>query len=177
MKGYIAALIENNTNKEEIFYKVAKKFSLNTIIDEKIRQDIEKRLIFEAGKNRPQIFLDSTFYNFGTVSKKQGKISKIFKLSNKGNAPLVIKSMKTSCPCAFASLKADRNKSPYFGTKGSPKDWQVELKSGRSAELELMLDLASSHVKIGKIVRAAIIVSNDPLYPEQIVRVEVDVKE
>ncbi|MDP2924522.1 MAG: DUF1573 domain-containing protein [Candidatus Omnitrophota bacterium] len=177
MKGYIEALLDAGINKDEIFYKFAKKFSLNTITDEKIKQDIEKRLIQEAGQNRPQIILDSFFYNFGNLSKKQGKISKIFKLSNKGNASLIIKSLKTSCPCAFVSLKVNKNKSPYFGTEGTPHNWQVELKAGQSAELELMLDPASSHIKVGKIVRAATITSNDPLYPEQMVRVEADVKE
>jgi hypothetical protein len=177
MKGYLEALLDEGVSKEEIFYKLAKRFSLNVITDEAIKQVIEKRLIQETGQIRPKISLDSVFYDFGNVSKKQGQINKVFKLSNEGNAPLIIKGLKTSCPCAFVSLKANKNKSPYFGTVGTPPSWQVELPAGQGAELELMLDLASSHVKIGKIVRAAIIVSNDPLYPEQIVRVEVDVKE
>ena len=50
------------------------------------------------------------------------------------------------------SLRVNKTKSPYFGTDGSPKDWQSEIKPGGSGELELMVDLASSHVKIGKLM-------------------------
>lgn len=175
IKAYIDALLENGTRKEEIFYKVAKKFSLETVQDEQLRQNIEEKLIQEAGKNRPQIFLESTSFDFGRVNKKQGKISKIFKLSNKGNSPLVIKNIKTSCPCATVSLKVNKKKTPYFGTEGAPGDWQIEIKPGEYGELELRIDLASSHVKPGKLIREASIFSNDPVYPELKVMVEAEV--
>ena len=175
MKAYIDALIESGAPKEDIFYKVAKKFSLNTILEEQIKKDIEKKLIKEAGEKRPQIILDSTSFHFGTMSKKKGKVSKFFGVSNKGNLPLLIKQIKTSCPCATVSLKVGKIKSPYFGTEGSPKDWQVEIKPQGTGEIELMVDLASSHVKPGKLTRDAAITSNDPLYPETTVRVEAEI--
>ena len=177
MKAYIDALLENGMRKEEIFYKVAKRFSLNTILDAQTKTEVEKRLIEEVGKERPQLSFDSTIFNFGEVSKKQGKVSKIFKFTNKGNAPLIIKSMKTSCPCASVSLKVNKTKSPYFGTEGSPRDWQSEIKPQESGELGLMVDLASPHVKIGKLIRDASLISNDPVYPEVAVRVEAEVKD
>ena len=164
-------------SREDIFYKTAKKFSLKTIQDEQLRQNIEKKLIQEAGKNRPQIFLEPASFDFGSVNKRQGKISKTFKLSNKGNSPLVIKNIKTSCPCASVSLKVNKTKSPYFGTEGSPGDWQSEIKPGKSGELELIVDLASPHVKTGRLTRDASLISNDPVYPEVSVRVEAEVKD
>jgi len=175
MKAYIDALLESSTSKEEIFYKVAKKFSLNTILDEQIKQDIEKKLIREAGQSRPQALIDSSSYNFGRVSKKQGKVSKSFNLSNQGNSPLIIKNLKTSCPCATVSLKVNKKKNPYFGTEGAPKDWQIEIKPGEYGELELRIDLASSHVKPGKLIRESSIFSNDPVYPELKIMVEAEV--
>ena len=177
MKAYIDALLENGMGKEEIFYKVGKKFSLNTILDAQTKAEVEKRLIEGAGKKRPQLSFDSTIFNFGEVSKKQGKVSKIFKFTNQGNVPLIIKSMKTSCPCASVSLKVNKTKSPYFGTKGSPRDWQSEIKPQESGELELMVDLASLHVKTGRLIRDVSLISNDPVYPEVIVRVEAEVKD
>lgn len=177
IKAYVDALLESGISKEEIFYKVAKKFSLNMILDAQTKKEVEKRLIEDAGKNRPQISLDSISFDFGEVSKKQGKVSKIFKLTNKGNLPLIIKNIKTSCPCATVSLKANRTKSPYFGTEGSPRDWQSEIKPQESGELELMVDLASSHVKTGKLIRDVSLISNDPVYPEVTVRVEAEVKD
>lgn len=177
MKAYIDALLENGMRKEEIFYKVAKKFSLNTISDARVKAEVEKRLVKEAGEKRPQLSLDPASFNFGKVSKKQGKVGKIFKVANKGNAPLVIKSLKTSCPCANVSLKINETKSPYFGTEGSPKAWQSEIKPQESGELELTVDLASSHVKTGRLIRDVSIISNDPVYPEVTARVEAEVRD
>ncbi|MEK6528647.1 MAG: DUF1573 domain-containing protein [Nitrospirota bacterium] len=177
MKAYIDALLESGMSKEEVFYKVAKKFSLKTIQEEQLRQNIEKRLIQEAGQKRPQVILEPTSFDFGSVNKKQGKISKKFKLSNKGNSPLIIKNVKTSCPCATVSLKVNKKKAPYFGTEGAPKNWQIGIKPGGSGELELMIDLSSEHVKSGKLMREAFVFSNDPIYPEVTAKVEAEVNE
>ncbi len=177
MKAYIEALLASGAGTEDILYKVAKKFSPDTILDAQMKTGIEKRLIEEAGKKRPQLSFDSTSFNFGEVSKKQGKVSKIFKFTNKGNVPLIIKKLKTSCPCASVSLRTNKSKSPYFGTEGSPRDWQSEIKPGESGELELMVDLASPHVKIGRVIRNASVISNDPVYPEILVRVEAEAKD
>lgn len=177
MKAYIDALLESGITKEEIFYKAAKKFSLNAILDIQIKAEIEKRLIKETGKKRPQIIIEPPSFNFGEVSKKQGKVSKIFRLSNKGNSPLIIKKLKTFCPCASVSLKANKAKSPYFGTEGSPQDWQVEIRPQEKTELEVIVDLASPHIKPGKLIRDTSVTSNDPLYPEITVRVEAEVRD
>ena len=88
---------------------------------------------------------------------------------------MVIRSLKTSCPCASVALKIDKNQTPYFGTEGSPKVWQAEIKPEETAELELMVDLASPHVKPGKLIRDASIISNDPVYPDVTVKIEAGV--
>src|SRR3989338_135036 len=175
MKGYIDALLETGTAKDEIYYKVAKKFSLKTILDENVKKELEKRLTAEAGENRPQIVLESNSFNFGEVKKDQGKVSTVFKLSNQGNVALVIKNIKASCTCTTASLSIGKDKSPYFDTKGAPADWQMEIKPKEKAELEVVLDLAHNSVKLGDLMREVIIVSNDSLYPELSVRVEAKV--
>lgn len=177
IKSYVETLLESNTSKEEIFYKVAKKFSLKIIQDEELKQNIEKRLISEAGQKRPQVILELASFDFGRVNKKQGKISKTFKLFNKGNSPLIIKNVKTSCPCATVSLKVNKKKTPYFGTEGAPKNWQIEIKPGGSGELELMIDLSSQHVKTGKLIREVSVFSNDPVYPEVTAKVKADVND
>jgi len=175
MKAYIDALLENGVSKDEVLYKVAKKFTLNTILDKNTRLKVEQRLLKEAGKRHPRLILDSAYFNFGQVSKKQGKISKIFKLSNEGNSTLVIKNIKTSCPCTLVSLKTGKDKTPYFGTEGVPEGWKAEIKPQQSGELEVILDLASPHITTGKVVRDVTILNNDPLYPEVSIRVEAEV--
>jgi len=177
MRAYIDALIEAGISKEDIFYKVAKKFSLNTILDARIKKDVEKRLIKEIGVKRPQIILESNSFDFGQVSKRKGKISKVFKFANHGNTPLIITNIKTSCPCATASLKVNKKKTPHFGTEGAPKNWQIEIKPGGNGELELMIDLKSEHVKRGKLIREVSIFSNDPVYSEVTAKVEADVND
>ncbi len=177
MKTYIEALLEKDINKEDIFYKVAKKFSLNVILDEEIKTKVEKRLVNEASKRRPQIILEPTSFNFGKVSKKQGKISKIFKLYNKGNLDLIITNVRVSCSCVAASLKIGKNKSPYFGILGATPGWQALVEPGKSGQLEIILDLAHPSMAIGKEIRDIFLSSNDPVYPQVTIRVEVDVEE
>ena len=175
MKGYIDALLETGTPKEEIYYKTAKKFSLKTILDEDVKKEVEKRLAAEAGENRPQIVLEPASFNFGEVKKSQGKVSAIFKLRNKGNADLVITNLRASCVCTTISLTVDKQKSPYFDNKGAPKGWKMELKPNQAGELEVVLDLAHKAINAGDLTREVDIISNDPLYPEASVRVEAKV--
>lgn len=177
MKAYIEALIDTGVSKDEIFYKVAKKFSLNTIVDEKIKQNVEKRLIAEAGEKRPQIVLEPATFNFGKVSKKQGKISKNFKVYNKGNQDLAITNIRVSCNCTTVSLKVGRNKSPEFAIAGSPAGWREIIPPGKSGELAVALDLAHASMTIGKHARDIFIASNDPLYPQITLKVEIEVRE
>ncbi len=175
MKGYIDALLETGTPKEEIYYKAAKKFSLKTILDENVKKEVEKRLTAEAGENRPQIVLEPAAFNFGEVKKSQGKVSAIFKLRNKGPADLVITNLRASCVCTTISLTVAKEKSPYFDNKGAPKDWKMGLKPNQAGELEVVLDLAHKAINAGDLTREVTITSNDPLYPELSARVEAKV--
>ncbi|MEK6567413.1 MAG: DUF1573 domain-containing protein [Candidatus Omnitrophota bacterium] len=175
MKGYIDALLETGTPKDEIYYKVAKKFSLKTILDEDVKKEMEKRLTAEAGSKMPQIVLETTSFNFGEVNKTQGKVNTVFKLRNKGSADLIITNLRASCVCTTISLTVDKQKSPYFDNKGAPKDWKMELKPNQAGELEVVLDLAHKAINTGDLTREVDIISNDPLYPEISVRVEAKV--
>ncbi len=176
MKSYIDAFIENGLSKEEIFYKVAKKFSLNSIIDKQLKAEIEKRFIKEAGTKRPQIKVEPESFNFGKAVKKQGKIRKIFDVYNKGNAVLIIKNIRVSCGCVSASLRIGGNKSPYFGVAGAAEGWQVLIEPDKSAELEVVLDLAHESMGMGKQAREVFVSSNDPLYPQTRIGVEIEVE-
>src|SRR3990167_7645951 len=132
MKGYIDALLDTGIAKDEIYYKVAKKYSLALVLDNQLKAELEKRFIREAGSKRPQIALETTSFNFGEVNKAQGKVSTIFKLSNKGNADLVITNLRASCVCTTISLTVDKQKSSYFDNKGAPKDWKMALKPNQT---------------------------------------------
>lgn len=177
MKAYLEALLGSNVSRDDIFYKIAKKFTLDTILDEKIRNAVQERMIKEAGKMRPQIILEPQNFNFGKVSKKQGKANKIFKLSNKGNSDLIITNIRVSCSCVTASLSVGGNKSPYFGMAGSNTGWQHIIKPGKSGELEVVLDLAHPSMAAGKEIRDIFVASNDPVYPQVTIKVEAEVSD
>ena len=179
MKAYIDALIDSGVSKDDIFYKVAKKYSLNVILDERVKAEIEKRVLKEAGGKIPRIVLETASFNFGEASKKKGAIRQAFKLYNKGNSSLVITNVRISCDCVTASLKVGDTKSPVFGVMGArDSGWQAVIEPGKSAELEVTLDLAHSSMEAGKKeARDIFIASNDPLNSQTNLRVEVNVKE
>lgn len=175
MKVYIDALLESGITRDEIFYKVAKKFSPKVIVDKQIKAQVEWLLAREAGIERPQLIIEPISFDFGKVSRKQGKIKKIFKLHNKGASLLIISNIKASCGCVAASLKVGKSKSPYFGTDGAPKGWQIGINPNETGELEFVLDLHHRSVKIGPLLRGTTIFSNDPIYPEIFVKIEAEV--
>jgi hypothetical protein len=177
MKGYIDALLEVGVAKEDIFYKVAKKFSPKVILDEQIRIEIEQRLIKETGDKRSQIIFEPSSLDFGKASKKQVKVSEIFKLHNKGNSDLVITNLRASCGCTSVSLKSGKTRSPYFGVAGADAGWQAVIEPGKYGELEVVLDLNHSSMGIGKQIRDVFVSNNDPLNPEASLKVEIEVIE
>lgn len=177
MKAYIDALLETGVAKDEIFYKVAKKFSLTSIIDKQIKTEVEKRLIIEAGDKRPQLILETASLNLGQTSKKRGKINSTIKLYNKGNIDLIVSNLRVSCGCTSVSLAVGKNKSLYFGVAGASSGWQEIIKPGKFGELEIVLDLNHASMTVGKQTREVFISSTDPVYPESKLTVTVEVKE
>ncbi len=177
MKAYIEALIEAGVNKDDIFYKVARKFSPSVILDSQQKAEIEKKLIAEIGMNRPQIFLETNSFNFGTVVKKKGAVRKIIKLRNNGNQDLVITDIKANCSCTTASLKVDKNKSSYFGQAGAGQGWQMVIAPDKEGELEIIFDATNPPLKSGNVARNLTITSNDPLYGQVVVQFEAKVSD
>lgn len=177
MKAYIEALIETGAKKDDIFYKVAKKFSPLVILDKQLKAEMEKRVVREIGENRPQISLEVSFFDFGQVSKKQGSVKKTIAVYNKGTKDLIITDIKVSCSCTTVSLTVDKNKSPYFGMAGAGPGWQMVIEPDKTGELEVIFDAANSAVKIGKAARELSIISNDPLYSQVQLKLEAQVSE
>jgi len=82
------------TAKEEVKEKAVE-------VKEKIVEAPKKKAKPKPRK-RSKIAFEETIHQFGTI--KQGDVVKHdFKFTNKGNAPLVIKSVEKSCGCTFPS--------------------------------------------------------------------------
>lgn len=163
IKGYIDALLEVGLGKEEVFVKIAKKYSLDTIVDTALKEVVEKKIITEAGENRPQIFIKPLSYNLGKISKSKGKLKLKVKLQNKGKEVLKITDLKTTCVCTTVKLKIKKYTSPVFSIEGAKPGWEASIKPGGKGTLIIVTDLSHTHVHLGPMVRTVEIKSNDPL--------------
>lgn len=177
MKAYIDALMEAGVRKDDIFYKIAKKYSLKVIIDESLKSNLEQRLIKDAGNKRPQLLLETAVFDFGTVSRKLGTLRKVFKIENKGSADLVINNLRTSCSCVSVSLIVGKNQSPYFSNQGSGVLSQLAIPPETSASLEIAFDLYHPSIKPGKVIREILFGSNDPVNKDAAIMIQMLVKE
>ena len=83
------------------------------------------------------------FYDFGTISMKNGKVSKLFKINNSTSEDIKLPSLTTSCMCTAAYfIDSDRKKKGPFGMPGMgfvPK-LNAIIKAGTSGEIEAVYD-------------------------------------
>lgn len=87
---------------------------------------------------------EEIFYDFGTISMKNGLTSKIFKVSNSSSGDINLEKLTTSCMCTTAYiLKEDGRKSRPFGMPGHgggvPKANEL-IKAGESRDIEVVYD-------------------------------------
>ncbi|MEK7077854.1 MAG: DUF1573 domain-containing protein [Patescibacteria group bacterium] len=81
-------------------------------------------------------------YDFGAISMANGKVSKIFTVSNSSAEPVTLEKIYTSCMCTEASLILNGQK---FGPYGMPGHGLVPkvnraLNAGQTAEIEVVFD-------------------------------------
>ncbi|KKQ87054.1 MAG: hypothetical protein UT09_C0021G0010 [Parcubacteria group bacterium GW2011_GWF2_38_8] len=85
-----------------------------------------------------------TFYDFGTISMKNGNVSKIFKVTNNSAQDIKVPSVTTSCMCTTAYI-VDENgeRGRPFGMPGHggavPKANAI-VKTGESLDIEVVYD-------------------------------------
>jgi hypothetical protein len=60
-------------------------------------------LSFSAMSQKSVISFDAKYHDFGKVNEEDGKITYVFEFTNKGNAPLVVNKVQTSCGCTTPS--------------------------------------------------------------------------
>jgi len=116
-------------------------------------------------ENSPIIEIEPSSYNFGTVSQAEGAVSGTVSIYNRGNEPLVLKNMDTSCGCTSAAIVDNAIEGPRFsmamhGT--NPKDWKQVILPGDSAELKIYYNPNVHKDLRGSVRRSVSIYSNDP---------------
>lgn len=102
---------------------------------------------------------EETFYDFGTISMKNGNVSKVFKVTNSTSEDIKVPSVTTSCMCTTAYvIKEDGSRSRPYGMPGHggavPKANAV-VKAGGSLDIEVVYDPnAHGPAGVGLIERA-----------------------
>ncbi len=116
-------------------------------------------------KNAPIIEIEPSSYDFGMVSQAEGVVSATIGIANKGNEPLIINKIDTSCGCTSAAVIYKGVEGPRFsmamhGT--NPKDWRQVIQPGEPAELRIYYDPNVHKELRGPVRRSVFIYSNDP---------------
>ena len=107
--------------------------------------------------------LSESFFDFGTISMRAGKVSREFTLTNATTAPLVIEQVSTSCMCTEAFVgDGDSRKGPYgMPGHGYVPPVNVSVDAGKTAPIEVFFDPAAhGPAGVGKIERAVFIEDN-----------------
>lgn len=104
-----------------------------------------------------QLTESETFYDFGTISMKNGNVSKMFKVTNETDKDILYPDLTTSCMCTTAYfIGLDGNKKGPFKMPGMgfvPK-LNETIKAGQSANIEVVYDPnAHGPAGVGKIDR------------------------
>lgn len=114
------------------------------------------------GDGVAKLAIDSSRYDFGTISMSDGLATHTFKITNDGTADLKLSKISTSCMCTSAILEVDGDRSPKFGMHNNPAFWSEKIKPGQSADLEVTFDPnAHGPNATGPVTRTVTFYSND----------------
>ena len=108
--------------------------------------------------NTSQLIAEEELYDFGTISMKNGNVSKVFKISNLSEGDVNLMSISTSCMCTVAYIMGqDGNKKGPFGMPGhggAVSKANEIIKAGETRDIEVVYDPnAHGPSGVGKIDR------------------------
>ncbi len=89
-----------------------------------------------------QLTADLSAYDFGTISMKNGKVTKSFKVYNSQSSPVLVTKVYTSCMCTDALLKIDEKLYGPFGmlAHGATPLVNQEIKPNQEASIDVTFD-------------------------------------
>lgn len=97
----------------------------------------------EENRSKPfNLTLDPLNYDFGTISMKNGIVTKLFSIRNDQNSSVSLAEVYTSCMCTNAKVKIGQNEYGPFGMlgHGAMKMLNQSLAAGQEAQLEVAFD-------------------------------------
>lgn len=96
----------------------------------------------ENSDNTLNLKLDPVNYDFGTISMKNGLVTKAFSVKNEQTEPIKLSELYTSCMCTEAKIKIGSEQFGPFGMlgHGAMKMLNQSLAPGQEAQLEVTFD-------------------------------------
>ena len=86
-------------------------------------------------------------FDFGTISMKNGDVSKVFAVKNEGSEPVVINKVYTSCMCTVAKITSasGETEGPFGmpGHGGAASKASIEIKAGETVQVEAIFNPAA----------------------------------
>lgn len=175
---YIDSLIKPGVSADGIILAYVKQYGANSFADASLEKEFEAKLAASAPNDRPKISLAQTYFDLGNVSEKAGVVFKLFDISNGGNRDLIINKIDTSCGCTSAAIVFQGKEGPRFAMAGhgieSPKDWQLVIPSGQTAQLKIYYDPSAHKGFRGPATREVYIFSNDPVVLQSKVQIDLN---
>lgn len=114
-----------------------------------------------AATENARATLQEMKHDWGSVSMKDGTVTKTFTIANEGTEPLVLSDVTTSCMCTTAQLKLGGETSPVFDMHGK-SSYTMSVPPQETAELEVIFDPAFHGPSgVGDITRIITVRTND----------------
>jgi len=181
-KAYIDVLIGKTLSQDDIYYKFARRYSANSILNDEIRKIVKQRSAKESKMPKPRIVFESLNYHLGSVSRTpppiprrkftwkdrkshiaetprpRAQVAGKITIWNKGKASLVIGELTPSHGCISATFNGP-----------------TDLAPGQSTTLNLLVDLEHPLVDLGPLHETLAITSNDPENPTVMLTIDADV--
>jgi hypothetical protein len=108
---------------------------------------------------RPKFVVDKTHIDFGSIQISDTAVDKVV-IENKGQKPLQIFNIKTSCGCTSTQIEINDDKSPIFSMHNNPP-WTGEIQPGSRGTLKAIYE-PSKHPVQGKSDKTIFFNTNDP---------------
>lgn len=98
-----------------------------------------------TGNTKSSLTALETFYNFGTISMANGKVNKLFEITNSTGQEVNLERVITSCMCTAAYIVSANGEKGPFGMPGHlpvPKANEI-LKAGETRTIKVVYDPAA----------------------------------
>jgi hypothetical protein len=129
-----------------------------------------------SASNRGVLKAAKLEHNFGMVSVREGIKETKIPLINIGEGVLKITGLDSSCGCTTASIMSNGREGPRFYMAGhgkNLKDWSTVIKPGEQAFLKVYYNPAVHPKTRGSVTRIVTVYSDDPVNPEQQIKIKV----